>query len=493
MEDDIQQKITQALEKGVPMSAIAEHLASHENPDYQAYGQSWLESANAAPVRRSDFQTQAPKQKTTTGLLDYIEQNPQEALGYGAGAYALLQAPKIASKVADYRLKQRELGLKERSLNAYESQVAKQGASAAPSPFNAQDDLIQTVRQNEFEQQKAIQPTARELRDQISLQREQLRLEQDKLKHENFVRENTRSPEEIALGRRIKDPAEMAIAKKIIAQQTGVAPTSATPPMAELQVSPSPVAPPASSVSAPVEPNIAPAPAPKAATVVEPATVVSTGHTPEAASAPIEKAAEIKKVVEPPPPGMKPQYTKKKGEIGPGGYNWFASQVGHEAAPARWEEQYGKTNVPHEQVQRDYQATRYPPTPKTIEGRSGGAFGKPDYIPEHIRGSSNLKGLAGLAGTVGLLMAGTSPEAQAAMARASTAIKDIGISPEAILRGKGDELGRMGNAYVNAGNPNYLRELQSQLEVEKDPERKQILLREMQKIGAVAPPSAYMR
>jgi len=233
--------------------------------------------------------------------------------------------------------------------------------------------------------------------------------------------------------------------------------------------------------------------------VVQPANVVSTGPTPEAADAPIEKAAEVKKVVEPPPKGMKPQYTKKKGEIGPGGYNWFASQVGHEEAPARWEEQYGKRNVPYEQVQQEYQATRYPPTPKTVEGKSGGAFGKPEYIPEHIRGSSNLKGLAGLAGTAGLLMAATSPESQAAMTRASNAIKDIGISPEAILRGKGDELGRMGNAYVTAGNPNYLRELQSQIDVENNPERKKVLLREFQKIGGsgagrgIAPPSAYLR
>jgi len=496
MEDDIQQKISQALEKGVPMSAIAEHLASHENPNYQAYGQSWLESANAAPSLRSDFQTKSARPTTATELLDFIEQNPKEALGYGAGAYALLQSPKIASKIADYRLKQRELGLKERSLNAYESQVAKQGATAAPAPFNPQDELIQTVRQNEFEQQKAVQPTARELRDQIALQREQLKLEQDKLKHENFVRENTRSPEEIALGRRIKDPAEMAIAKKIIAQQSGVAPTPQAPanaaPMAELPVSPSPVAPPANVATAPVEPNVPPATAPKT-TFVEPATVVSTGATAEAASAPIERAAEIKKVVQPAPPGMKPQYTKKKGEMGPGGYNWFASQVGHEAAPARWEEQYGKTNVPYKRVEQEYQATRYPPSPKTVEGKSGGAFGKPEFIPEHIKGFGTLKGLAGLTGVTGLLMAGSSPEAQAAMSRASSAIKDIGISPEAILRGKGDELGRMGNAYVNAGNVNYLRDLQSQLQVERDPERKQVLLREMQKIGAIAPPSASMR
>ena len=229
------------------------------------------------------------------------------------------------------------------------------------------------------------------------------------------------------------------------------------------------------------------------------ANVVSTGSTSESVEVPIKEAEKITKAVEPPPPGMRTQYTKKKGEMGPGGYNWFASQVGHEEAPVRWEQQYGKTNVPYEQVQAEYQATRYPPSPKTVEGKSGGAFGKPEYIPEHIRGSSSLKNLAGLAGVSGLLMAAASPESRAAMARASEAIKDIGISPEAILRGKGDELGRMGNAYVTAGNPNYLSQLKAQLDVETNPERRSVLLREFQKIGGsgagrgIAPPSAYMR
>lgn len=481
---NINEKVQEALQEGHSWEDIQSHLNTLNNPEAKSY----LAGLKAASAPEQQ-QTVPAQSGMKTGLLDYIEQNPADAAMYGAGAYALLQAPKIASKVADYRLKQRELGLKERSLNAYEAQVAKQGVSATPAPLNPQDDLIQSVRQNEFEQQKATQPTAKELRDQIALQREQLKLEQDKLKHENFVRQNTWSPEEIALGRRIKDPAELAIAQKVMAQkasQAGIAPATA----------PAPVAPP-----------VTPAPADELSqwlkqapvTPIEPANVVSTGSTPEAAAAPIEKAAEVKKAVEPPPTGMKAQYTKKKGEMGPGGYNWFASQVGHEEAPARWEEQYGKRNVPYEQVQQEYQATRYPPTPKTVEGKSGGAFGKPDYIPEHIRGSSNLKGLAGLVGTAGLLMAVTTPEAKAAMARASESIKDIGISPEAILRGKGDELGRMGNAYVNAGNPNYLRELKSQIDVETDPERRKILLQEFQKIGGsgagrgIAPPSAYMR
>jgi len=80
--------------------------------------------------------------------------------------------------------------------------------------------------------------------------------------------------------------------------------------------------------------------------------------------------------------------------IGPGGYNWFASQVGHEEAPQRWKEQYGEVNVPHKQVQADYAATRYPPTPETIRANMGGAAGVPEFIPKYIKGAASPSALA---------------------------------------------------------------------------------------------------
>jgi len=305
---NINEKVQDALKEGHSWEDIQSHLSKLDNPEVQSY---------LAGLKQASAPEQAPSASATqpevkTGLLDYIEKNPADAAMYGAGAYALLQAPKIASKVADYRLKQRELGLKERSLNAYEAQVAKQGVSATPSTFNPQDELIQSVRQNEFEQQKAVQPTARELRDQIALQREQLKLEQDKLKHENFVRQNTWSPEEIALGRRITSPAEMQIAKTVIAQQAAKA-----NPVA-------PTAPPANVAPAPVTPPVAPSPegeltqwlkqSPVAP--IEPANVISTGPTPQAAAAPIEKAAEVKQVTQPEKPVSKVKKPVDPSEVG---------------------------------------------------------------------------------------------------------------------------------------------------------------------------------
>jgi hypothetical protein len=230
---------------------------------------------------------------------------------------------------------------------------------------------------------------------------------------------------------------------------------------------------------------------------------ISTGANPAQAEAPIIKAEELKQAIE--PTGMKPNYNKsKKNPIGPGAYNWLTSQEGPKT-PETWRNIVGNKNVSYDQFLEQYKPVyegyigSYGEPDPFKQVAKPGEYRRPAMVPESIRGSSNLKGLAGLAGTAGLLMAAASPESKAAMARASEAIKDIGISPEAILRGKGDELGRMGNAYVTAGNPNYLRELKSQLDVETNPERKAILLREFQKIGGsgagrgIAPPSAYLR
>jgi hypothetical protein len=147
---NINEKVQQALEEGHPWESIKAHLGTIDSPEAKSY-LSGLQSASSA---QADTQPKATASSIKTGLLDFIDQNPAEAALYGAGAYALLQAPKLASKVADYRLKQRELGLKERSLTAYESQVAKQGV--APESLNPANELIDSVRQNEFQKQSFL-------------------------------------------------------------------------------------------------------------------------------------------------------------------------------------------------------------------------------------------------------------------------------------------------------------------------------------------------
>lgn len=119
-------------------------------------------------------------------------------------------------------------------------------------------------------------------------------------------------------------------------------------------------------------------------------------------------------------------------------------------------------------------------------------------VPLSQQGSAGAKSIAGLVGLAGLTALTSSPEARAAMGRAQSAIQDLGISPD-IFAGKGEEMGRLGKGYVTAGNPQYRAQIAEQLKVEKDPERRQLLLEEFQKAGGsgagrgVAPPSSYQR
>ena len=205
------------------------------------------------------------------------------------------------------------------------------------------------------------------------------------------------------------------------------------------------------------------------------------------------------------PEGMKPDYPKPKGGVGVGPYHWFENQVGVERAPSLWRELFGEKNVPLKEVQEKYKqfAQSIPEgyTPRSEEGvllKRGGNFSKTNAVPSYIKGNASLKGMASLAATAGLLGIAGSQKSQEAMERASKAIKDIGISPD-IFAGKGEEIGRLGNAYVSAGNPSYQRELLQKIESTNDPEYKKLLQTELQKIGysgggrGIAPPSAYQR
>ena len=129
MDDDLQQKIAAALEQKVPMSEIAARLASHENPEYSAYGKSFMESQAAPSTRRSDYQEpQKNLAGTITPFLDLINENPKTALGVGAAALAVPFAIKTKNAIEDRRMK-REL---------HESEIAKNAAYAKQVDLQAQ-------------------------------------------------------------------------------------------------------------------------------------------------------------------------------------------------------------------------------------------------------------------------------------------------------------------------------------------------------------------
>lgn len=207
-----------------------------------------------------------------------------------------------------------------------------------------------------------------------------------------------------------------------------------------------------------------------------------------------EKAAEAAAA----PAGFKPQYKKPPEGMGPGAFNHLANNVGVEEATRIWEATYGKKNVPYSQFMQDYSSAAGknmigPVQPLPAGAKPGGSFGTPKYIPEYISGRAKPSGLLGLGAMAAALGLAGSEEGQKAMAKAASAIKDIGVSPD-IFQGKGEELGRLGRGYVTAGNPAYLRELSAQLQTETDPQRRAVLLEEFQKAGGsgagrgIAPP-----
>jgi hypothetical protein len=210
----------------------------------------------------------------------------------------------------------------------------------------------------------------------------------------------------------------------------------------------------------------------------------------------IARDAEIARIANNPveiadQPGMRQNYKKPvvpsinpetgKAWMGSSGYNYLASQIGHEKAPEAWKALYGEKNVPFKTVEADYAAARklegVPPKTK------GGAFGTPENIPSFIKGKASPGFLGALAGLGLLGLAGTQ-KSKESMAKAGEAIQNIGIAPEALLRGKGDELGQLGGAYVNAGNYQYKAQLEDQLKTTKDANRRAELMSELNKIKA---------
>jgi len=147
MNDDLQQKIAAALEQKIPMADIAAHLASHENPEYSAYGKSFLESQAAPATRRSDYQEEKKNLVgTITPMLDLINENPKEALAAGAAAIGIPYAIKTKNAIEDRRMK-KELHQSEIKKNeAYAQQVKLQEQKLIPSTELSHADIANMVK-----------------------------------------------------------------------------------------------------------------------------------------------------------------------------------------------------------------------------------------------------------------------------------------------------------------------------------------------------------
>ena len=450
----IQENIATAMDAGYAPQDILKFYKESEDPEHQSWYQNYSDT-----MRQRGAEPNAEEKKTGGGLLGFIEENPKTAAAVGVAA---LVAPTIGAAYTGIQKGK----MAERKLAAYEAQVAKQGL---PTPL-AEVQPAGAVSSDPFTEHR-IRKAAAEA-DFAELRAQQLK---DKLS--KVVQPTAPGP--------VPAPVNLTPAD-VAARAAGLPPTPVAAPIA------GPVAPPVAPVEAPVAAPAAPVAEVAAVPPPKPVDVAAAEvNTPE------EKSARVRRTKEqiaaasaeiPGEPGMRGQYTKPKGGIGPGGYNWLYGQEGPNTQMA-WEQQYGKTNVPYETVKSEYSFAKQGPKVPIEGAKAGGEFTRPAKIPSYIKGGATPGIMGALAG-LGLLGVAGGTKGQEAMSKAANAIKDIGISPEALLRGKGDELGKLGGAYVTAGNPQYRAQLEDQLKTEISPTRRAELMDELRKIGApIAPPA----
>jgi hypothetical protein len=140
-------------------------------------------------------------------------------------------------------------------------------------------------------------------------------------------------------------------------------------------------------------------------------------------------------------------------------------------------------------------------TAAAAKAAGAGAMSSPGGVPsKSIQRNLKIGGVLGMGLPAWLASrAAELPGYEEAMTRANEAVPGMGSSANAMPFSRGEEMSKMGNAYVTAGNPNYRAELQQQIANEQDPKRLDQLIRELQKTGTVgagrgiAPPSSYKR
>jgi hypothetical protein len=340
--------------------------------------------------------------------------------------------------------------------------------------------------------------TAAEQRQQLLLERERMKTEQERIKHEKFVRENTLTPEEQVLGRKFKDPADQRIAQALLAQQNKPAPTFAQGPALTSAVpSPQPdftttgkqptvTMPPAGSVPAPAPtvapvttapvttPPVTPTPAiPTPASTGTPAgQVIATAPTSQAVETAVTKTEPIVKVKAPVEP------TTFRADLGPGD-NWLYNTAGPEKRKAILKEfNDGKPAKTYDEAQRLWNMY--------VESRREGFAGpemtkevrKERGIPprENFGQLGKVAKVAGVAG-LALTAAQMAQAAQAARKGDYSQAAEMGFNMLGLVPGMGVGF----SALTHAGGLN-------------EGEAKELAYR--QKVGAgrgIAPPSAYMR
>lgn len=494
MDEELQQKIQEALDQGISMKEIAGHLASHSNAGYQKYASSWLESASAPQTRASEYAPLTAGEKLTkigsdvgTPILDFALENPKEAAAIAAGVYALHKAPKIIGAISERRLKSRQLDIEEMKARAFAEQVQKMGPKTDPQ------EIINLTKQanigipEEFIVQAPAQQTATQ---------------------------QSRSIEE---AQRMAAQAKTAIQPPT---QPNVPPTVQAPTAPPAGTQPPMGAVPPQQIAPTLTEAVATGQNATKAVQADVAAMVDKTLAPEIVRTGTGRELIVGQGAE----GGRFKTTYGAPQDVPAGYAFYPGggvvdtlrqglgqelftkefQVGNRPLPASIEEARNLIkdikvayNIPSRE-QLKAEGKPLPEQPKGIMRSKVTPTGESKgVIPVEVGGQKGTlmpkgkaqlgAGLPGMLSVLGLLGLSQTKDAKAAMEKASKAIKDIGISPDIMLRNP-EEIGSLGRAYVTAGNPVYIRELSEQLATERDPDRRLMLTQEIIKAGGAVPP-----
>ena len=509
MDEELQQKIQEALDQGISMKEIAGHLASHSNAGYQKYASSWLESASAPQTRASEYAPLTAGEKLTkigsdvgTPILDFALENPKEAAAIAAGVYALHKAPKIIGAISERRLKSRQLDIEEMKARAFAEQVQKMGPKTDPQ------EIINLTKQanigipEEFIVQAPAQQTATQ--QSRSIEEAQRMAAQAKTAIQPPTQPNVPPTVQAPTDRHatgfFHDRVVDGVFGHLLQPPMGAGPPQQIAPTLTEAVATGQNA--TKAVQADVAAMVDKTPASE---------IVRTGTGRELIVGQGAEGGRFKTTYGAPQdvpagyafyPGGGVVDTLRQGL----GQELFTKefQVGNRPLPASIEEARNLIkdikvayNIPSRE-QLKAEGKPLPEQPKGIMRSKVTPTGESKgVIPVEVGGQKGTlmpkgkaqlgAGLPGMLSVLGLLGLSQTKDAKAAMEKASKAIKDIGISPDIMLRNP-EEIGSLGRAYVTAGNPVYIRELSEQLATERDPDRRLMLTQEIIKAGGAVPP-----
>ena len=193
---DVNTSILQALEAGYHPQEIMNHLKDSPDPSHQEWYSNYsanmadrAKEPSAASIYYNDGSgvttqdantTPTVKSTSNTPLLDWAQTlTPREAATAGAVAVGVAKAPGLINAYQDRKLKREDLAQKERSLAAYESQVAKQGTVGQPAGAPIQEPTLSPLEQARIQTENA---RAEEIRSKINLREREIAIKEAKVK-----------------------------------------------------------------------------------------------------------------------------------------------------------------------------------------------------------------------------------------------------------------------------------------------------------------------